>query len=142
MNLHEYSGGCSCGNVEFEMELTDAAGTYRPRACDCDFCRAHIASYVSDRCGKLRIRVKDETRLIRRRQGSGIADCLVCRTCGILIGIVYEDDGRLYAAVNSKAVRNAVFGTETAVSPKKLGDEARIQRWKEVWFSDVTVIEG
>jgi hypothetical protein len=46
----------------------------------------------------------------------------------------------MYAAVNSKVVENgADFGAETAVSPKRLNDREKIQRWKKIWFSDVSI---
>jgi hypothetical protein len=87
----------------------------------------------------LEIRVKDSANLSRYRQGSGIAECLICKICGVLVGISYNEDGRLYAAVNSKAVENGAFGAETAVSPKTLDDRDKIERWKNIWFSDVAI---
>lgn len=138
---HRYAGGCHCGNIAFEMTLAQPSGAYGPRACDCDFCRAHGASYVSDPHGKLGIRVRDRANLGRYRQGSGIAECLVCRNCGVLVAIAYEEQGRLYATVNSRAVARAPFGPQTAVSPKTLGDPERIARWKTSWFADVGIEE-
>jgi hypothetical protein len=84
MTSYKYLGGCHCGNITLEMELTAEAGSYHPRACDCDFCRKHAASYVPDPRGKLEISVRGEANLIKYRQGSGIADCLICRICGVL----------------------------------------------------------
>lgn len=123
------------------MVLTGRSASYSPRACDCAFCRAHAASYVSDSQGKLEIRVKDAANLSKYRQGSGIAECLICKICGVLVGVSYNDDGRLYATINSKAVKNGAFGAETAVSPKTLGDQEKVERWKDLWFSDVTITQ-
>lgn len=140
MISYEYRGGCHCGNIAFEAILTRRPDSYNPRACDRNFCRARAASYISDRHGKLIIRVKDETNLSRYRQGSGIADSLICNTCGVLVGIsYYEDGGPLYAAVNSRTIENADFGTEISVSPKSLNDQDKVQRWKDAWFSDVSI---
>lgn len=140
MATHKYVGGCHCGNIALEMEITGKPSSYNPRACDCDFCRKHSATYVSDTHGKLVILVKNETNLSKYQQGSGIADYLVCRICGVLVGVCYEEHGCLYATVNSKAVENnAVFGVEAVVSPRSLNDQDKIQRWKNTWFSDVSI---
>jgi hypothetical protein len=122
------------------MELAGEPGTYRPRACDCDFCRKHAAAYVSDPHGKLVFAVRDETQLSRYRQGSGIAYCLVCGNCGVLVGICYEEQGRLYATVNRRALGQGVeFAPEAAVSPRLLGAREKIERWKNIWFADVHI---
>ncbi len=140
MATHKYIGGCHCGNIALEMEITGKPDSYNPRACDCDFCRKHAASYVSDPHGKLVILVKNEANLGKYRQGSEIASCLICKICGVLVGVCYEEHGHLYATVNSKAIGNgADFGEETIVSPKTLNDQEKIQRWKNVWFADVGI---
>jgi hypothetical protein len=140
MTIHKYSGGCHCGNITFEMEVAGKPASYNPRACDCDFCLKHAASYVSDPGGKLIIMVENEANLSRYRQGSGIADFLVCKICGALVGVCHGEHERLYAAINSKTVENAAdFGPETAVSPKTLNDQDRVQRWKNSWFSNVSI---
>ena len=136
----KYAGRCHCGNIVLDMVFTGEPGSFNPRSCDCDFCCKHAASYVSDPRGKLVLKVKDAANLGKYRQGSGIADFLVCRICGVLVGVCYQEHGQMYAAVNSKVVENgADFGAETAVSPKKLNDQEKIQRWKKIWFSDVSI---
>jgi hypothetical protein len=95
---------------------------------------------LSDPRGRLTIRVKRESDLGRYRQGDGLADFLFCRTCGVLVGATNLDHGRLYAAVNARAVADlAGFGPETPVSPRTLSAEAKTERWKRIWFSDVTL---
>jgi hypothetical protein len=138
--MHKVSGGCHCGNLVMALELTRAPETYNPRACDCDFCRKHGAAYVSDPQGSLTLRIRDESQTGRYRQGSGQAEFLVCRNCGVLVGVLYGSEGRLYAAANAKAIEGKTgFGPDQPVSPKTLsaGDKAR--RWQDVWFSKVTL---
>jgi hypothetical protein len=132
------AGGCHCGNVVLELELAEAPATYVPRACDCDFCTAHGAAYISDPRGSLAVKIRSRGELGTYRQGSGAAEFLVCRTCGVLLAASYVDAGRRYASVNSKAVR-ATFGTATPVSPKTLAAPDKIERWKRLWFADVTL---
>ena len=131
-------GGCDCGNLSVEMELSEPSDSYRPRACDCRFCRKHAAAYVSDPKGSLRINVRKTEQLGRYRQGSGTAECLLCARCGVLIGVSYEEGELRYAAVNVQAIGGGTtFGSPTAVSPKALAVDERVRRWKQLWFSNV-----
>jgi hypothetical protein len=138
--MHRFGGGCYCGNIHLEVTLPREPSAYRPRACDCDFCQKHGAAYVSDPQGSLVIRTQDERETARYRQGSGLAELLLCRTCGVLVGALYSGEGRLCASVNFKALDcRADFGAEQAVSPKKLAADEKIKRWQDLWFADVKI---
>ena len=137
--MHKLSGGCHCGNIRVELELTRSAGTCNPRACDCDFCRKHRAAYVSDPQGSLLVRFKDERDTGRYAQGSGQAELLLCRNCGVLVGALFRGPGRLYAAVNANVVEGVAFGAQQPVSPRTLSADDKVKRWKELWFSNVTL---
>ncbi len=67
------SGGCHCSNIQIDLSLSGAPGDYAPGSCDCDFCRKHGASYVSDANGSLRIRIERAADSAYYRQGSGQA---------------------------------------------------------------------
>jgi hypothetical protein len=136
--MHPVSGGCYCGNILLELQLSNEPGSYSPRACDCAFCRKHGAAYISDAQGSLRIRINDQGRSGTYRQGNEIAEMLLCTQCGVLVGALYRTEGRIYASVNVRAVEGgANFGVEKPVSPKKLSPDAKVARWKELWFSGV-----
>lgn len=138
--MHTLSGGCHCGNILLDIGLPQALTSYRPRACDCDFCRKHSAAYISDPQGSLGINIKNEGQTGRYRQGSGQAEFLVCRNCGVLVGVLYMSEGRLYGAANARAVEGETgFGPEQPVSPKTLSAGDKAKRWQDVWFSNVTV---
>lgn len=133
-------GGCYCGNIRFEFTLTRPPGDYSPRACDCDFCTKHSAAYLSDPAGSLSVRIGDPAQVSRYRQGSEQAEFLVCARCGVLTGVFLETAGRVYGAVNARAVEGGVeFGPEQAVSPKKLGPGDKLARWQGVWFPGVRI---
>lgn len=139
--MHSASSGCHCGNILVDLELTRAPETYNPRACDCDFCRKHDAAYVSDPQGSLAIRIKNERLSGTYRQGSGQAEFLFCRNCGVLVGVLYRNDARLFAAVNAKAVSGGTpFGPEQTVSPKSLSANDKVKRWHDLWFSNVSIV--
>jgi len=140
MALTKLIGGCHCGNIQMELELTRAPDTYNPRACDCDFCTKHSAAYLSDPQGSWIIRIQDVSKVGKYRQGSGQAEFLICRNCGVLVGVTYKSEGRLYGAANAKAVQGGKgFGPEQSVSPKTLSADAKASRWQDVWFPRVTV---
>lgn len=139
--MHQACGGCHCGNITVELQLAGAPESYRPRACDCDFCRKHGAAYVSDPKGSLAVRIKDESERSTYRQGSGQAEFLLCRNCGVLVGAFLRSGSQIHATVNVKALAdNAAFGTEQVVSPQKLSADQKVQRWQDVWFANVTII--
>jgi hypothetical protein len=134
-------GGCHCGNLRIEMTLSRDARSYQPRACDCDFCRMHGAAYVSDPKGSLFVRIKAERHRGSYRQGSGQADLVYCTQCGVLVGALYGEAGRVYATINSKIIDGPTpFGPEQTASPKTLSGEQKATRWRDIWFSDVNVV--
>lgn len=137
---YKIAGGCHCGNIHVDVKLPRTPSTYNPRACDCDFCRKHGAAYISDPQGSVRIHVKDAQQLGKYLQGSGIAECLICRNCGVLVGVIYVDDGQLYAGINSKIIDgDPSFAAEVPVSPKTLPDDKKVERWKDLWFADASI---
>jgi len=139
--MHALSGGCHCGNLRITMMLSREARSYQPRACDCDFCRMHGAAYVSDPKGSLVVRIKAAGDRGSYRQGSDQADLVYCRRCGVLVGALYEEAGRVYATVNSRIIEGATpFGAEQTASPKTLSGDQKATRWRELWFSDVSVV--
>lgn len=138
--MHNVSGGCHCGNIEIDVGLTAAPGAYRPRVCDCDFCRKHGAAWLSDDKGSLLIRIKDRHESETYRQGSKQAEFLLCRNCGVLVAVLHRVDLKLHAAINVKAFDStAKFGIEQAVSPKRLSADEKANRWQDIWFSNVRI---
>jgi hypothetical protein len=139
--MHHLSGGCHCGQLRVEVQLTGTPASYNPRACDCDFCRKHGAAYLSDPRGTLIIRIADRHAAGRYRQGSGLAELLFCRHCGVAIGALYRSEQRLYGVVNANVLDAAAgFGAEHSVSPQRLSADQKVSRWRELWFADVLIL--
>jgi hypothetical protein len=133
------AGGCHCGNIALSVKLTRDPGTYSPRACDCEFCRKHGAGWVSDPQGSLSIRIRDERDAGRYCQGDRLAEMLLCRRCGVLVGATWREQ-RLYGVVNVSALdERAAFAAAQPVSPRTLAAEAKTSRWQSIWFADVTL---
>jgi hypothetical protein len=101
--MHTIKGGCHCGSISYSAEIPNAPSKYSPRECNCKYCSSHGASYVSDKKGKLTISIKDSHEISKYRQGSRIADFLVCRTCGVMTSVCYEENGQIYASINIRS---------------------------------------
>ncbi|HEY2402550.1 MAG TPA: GFA family protein [Steroidobacteraceae bacterium] len=138
--MPEASGGCYCGNIRLTVSLSRDLSAYSPRACDCDFCRKHGAAYVSDPQGVLRIQITAAGQVNRFRQGSNTAEMLLCRQCGVLVGALYQEEHRLFGTLNANALDcRTAFGPEQCVSPKSLAADQKVQRWRDIWFANVSL---
>jgi hypothetical protein len=125
------------------LQLTRDPAEYSPRACDCDFCRKHGAAWLSDAQGSVRITVREPRELGKYAQGSGTAELLLCRHCGVVVAACLDADGRLYGAVNAQVVDSeAPFAAAQVVSPHQLSVDDKVRRWRQLWFSDVSIIAG
>jgi hypothetical protein len=59
-----------------------------------------------------------------------------------LVAICYEDADGYYGVVNTRALDgNVALGESQAVSPKLLTADEKVARWKQLWFSHVTIIQ-
>lgn len=131
-------GGCHCGAVRLELVTSIRPEDLHPRACDCSFCTKHGAAYVSDPRGRLRIVAPGGP--AEYRQGSGTARMLLCRSCGVLVGAVLEEEGRRYGTVNANCLEGVAFGAPQTVSPQKLAVGDRKARWTRLWTPDVEIV--
>jgi hypothetical protein len=141
--MHTVIGGCHCGNALVELKLTQAPHAYRPRACDCGFCRKHCAAYLSDAAGSLSILIKDAGAAANYRHGSGKGEFLLCRNCGVFVAALYRGDHGTYGSVNVRIIDGGIrFGEELPVSPKKLSGIEKTARWQAIWFANVDIHSG
>jgi hypothetical protein len=135
----QLAGRCHCGNIRVSVELERAPETYAPRACDCDFCRKHGAAWLSDPQGSLTLEIRNERDSARYAQGDRLAEMLLCRSCGVLVGALWRGE-RLYGVVNVAVLdERAAFAPVEPVSPRTLSAEAKVSRWQLLWFADVTL---
>ena len=134
---------CYCGNISADVVLSKPISNFTPRACDCDFCTKHGAAYISDPEGKLVVRIRNSDQAMSYTQGSGIADFLICRMCGVLVGVTYSHKGISIGSLNSRILENRNdLKPPQAASPKLLSDPEKISRWERVWFQNVTIEKG
>jgi hypothetical protein len=98
--MAEHRGGCHCGNLHLTLRLTRAPAEVRLRACGCSFCRAHNTRTTSDPDGAVDIWADDWSLIELYRFGTGTADFVICKRCGVYIGAVGDSPAGTRAVIN------------------------------------------
>lgn len=135
MTTHRFEGGCHCRNLAYVFEATAPLERLGLRADMCGFCRAHGARNTSDPNGAIHIAVRDAALLERYRFGLRTADFLLCRSCGVYIGALLEDEGRGWFTVNANTFKPPP-PLDFPAAPHDFDAEdvpARIARRKGAW---------
>ncbi|MGI9263434.1 MAG: hypothetical protein ACR2QU_00810 [Gammaproteobacteria bacterium] len=113
------------------------------RLCGCDFCCDHAAAWTSDNTGRLVVAVRDETGVNRYRFGTGSADFLVCRDCGVVPIAISRIDDRDYAVVNTNTLgehKSMLFDRSVSdFDGEAIAD--RLARRKRNWIADVSFVD-
>lgn len=139
--MKELKGGCHCGEIKLSFATECSPIDIKPRVCDCSFCVKHAAAYVSDSGGRLVVRAISGEFLGRYRQGTEMAEFLVCRFCGVLVGVVADIESQLVGAINARCLDEwTSFAEGVSVSPQLLGKDEKLGRWKAVWIKDVQIV--
>ena len=131
---------CHCGNISADVVLSKAISSFIPRSCDCDFCVKHGAAYISDPEGSLTIHIRNSDQVLKYKQGSGIAEFLMCRKCGVLVGVTYSHEKDVMGSLNARTLKNRnELEPPQSVSPKLLSDAEKTNRWEHLWFPSVII---
>jgi hypothetical protein len=114
--MMEHQGGCHCGNIQLSLHLSQAPQDTPLRACGCSFCRAHNTRTTSDPRGSAEVWAKDWSLVEPYRFGSGTAEFLICRRCGVYIGAFCETGAGTRAVINTNSLGDRALFTGTPVS--------------------------
>ena len=132
------SGGCSCGNIEFEWDVPEC--TCVPRACQCEYCLEKGAAYVTEPGSQLTVTVRDSDAHSISQHGAKIAQFHECSSCLQIVFVTVEISGSTYGAINAKALHNRE-GLEASVrlnfsiqSPQE-----KVSRWRKNWCHPVLI---
>jgi hypothetical protein len=137
----EFRGSCHCGQLRLAFSTALDPADIVPRACDCTFCQKHGAAYVSDPAGHLSITLANAGALRRYRQGSNTAQFLLCERCGVLVAVIFEQDTRVFGAVNARCLEKSDgFVTAIPASPQWLAPDEKTARWSQLWMPDVELV--
>ena len=113
--MSEHRGGCHCGNLRLSLRLSQAPADTRLRACSCSFCRAHNTRTTSDPNGAVEIWADDWSLVRSYRFGTGTAEFVICRECGVYIGAIGETASGTRAVINTSCLDDrAAFTREPA----------------------------
>src|SRR5215510_683511 len=133
---HFLKGGCHCGNVELTFATDQPPEALAIRACQCSFCTRHGARTVTDRQGRLEIRVGSPSELSRYQFGLRTSEFLLCKRCGVyLAAVLTTPEGNCYATLNINALDAGRRFTQAPVAVDYEGEDAdrRIARRKQNW---------
>lgn len=133
--MSTHKGGCHCGNLRLTLRLTQRPEAIKLRACGCSFCRANQTRTASDPNGAAEIWAEDWAEVSRYRFGTGTADFLVCRRCGIYLGAVTETDGGTRMVTNTNCLEDRALFTGVPASTDHDGEtvQSRIARRAANW---------
>ena len=113
--MSEHQGGCHCGNLRVRFNLTPPPAEVRLRACGCSFCRAHNTRTASDPQGAVDISADDWSLVEFYRFGTGTAEFMICRCCGVYIGAISDTTTGTRAVINTNCLDDrAAFTSEPA----------------------------
>ncbi|MGX5201071.1 hypothetical protein [Aliikangiella sp. IMCC44632] len=136
--IFSYQGACGCGNLSYQLALTQPLKNYLARYCDCDFCQQHQLAYLSDPAGSCRLYISNPVNRIK--QGSEQAEFIQCENCKIIIAVTVKFNDDLIGAVNVNAlVDNAESLQKVNVSPKQLNASTKLARWQQAWMKFIVL---
>ena len=134
--MYQFKGGCHCGNISVHYRTGVAPEDALPRACQCEFCRKHNTSAVSDPEGDLTVAVRDRDKLSRYQFSLNAADFLICRDCGVYVAAFMPDpdDAQGFATLMSATLDDRARYPQAEPTVYEGEDEAgRRQRRRERW---------
>ena len=140
--LHEISGRCHCGNIEY-LFISPIPKVELPiRTCGCSFCSRQGACYTSHPQGRLQVTVQDRQQTSRYRFGTELVDVLLCSRCGVFPLIVGDIEGQQYAVINANSINGLHIDRAAIPCALQLENqtaEERIERWKKAWIPHVEI---
>jgi hypothetical protein len=128
------AGSCHCGAIRGTLHASRPAAELQARACQCGFCTRHGAMTVSDPAGRAVLDI-ERTALTRYQFDTRTGTSLICGRCGMYAGVVLEDGGKVWSAINVRGLAMPEFKDRVAEPVIYEGETAadRIARRKQKW---------
>lgn len=140
--IHEISGQCHCGNIEYRFFSPVPKLELPLKGCDCSFCTKQGATYTAHPQGKLSVVVKDKEQVSFYRFGVEAADVFLCRRCGVFPFVVGEIDRQQYAILNANSINGLHIEHAAVLVTPHLETQTvaeRTERWKRSWIPQVEI---
>jgi hypothetical protein len=133
----EIHGGCDCGNIKIVWNVDEPPRA--PRACQCDYCTAQQASYVSAPGSgfSATIRRPEHHRIIH--QGTETADFHECSVCNRLVFVSSNIEGDIYGVINSRCLRDLGLETPVHMQFTQESKQVRLERRRRNWCHPVHI---
>jgi len=128
------TGTCHCGAIRGTLHATKPAADLQVRACQCGFCTRHGAMTVSDPAGRATLEI-ERAALATYQFGTRTGTSLICRKCGMYVGVTLEEDGKVWSVLNVRGLAIAEFAGRSPEPVVYDGEkpEQRIARRKAKW---------
>lgn len=138
------TGSCHCGNISFGLDWQPEPGKIPARACDCSFCQKHGGVWTSNPRGRLRVEVKNPSKVSHYEFGTRTANFLICARCGAVPVVTSEIDGNTYAVVSVNSFDNVPpqMLDHAAVTFEGESEASRLARRKKNWIPDVAFVDA
>jgi hypothetical protein len=128
------AGACHCGAIRATLHATRPAAELQVRACQCGFCMRHGAMTVSDPAGHATFEIEPAA-LTKYQFETRTGTSLICAQCGMYAGVILEDGGKMWSAINVRGLAIAEFKERTPEPVVYEGEtpDRRIARRKQKW---------
>lgn len=130
----ELRGACHCGAIRGTLHATKPAHELQVRACQCSFCTRHGAMTVSDPAGRAVFEI-ERAALTKYQFETRTGTTLLCARCGMYAGVIMEEDGKAWSALNVRGLAVPEFKGRTPEPVVYEGEtpEQRMARRKQKW---------
>src|SRR3984885_12466692 len=108
MDTSEYLARCHCGLLTARYQTAIAPAQWRGGGGHGSFWRSHGAITTSDPEGRLEFRSTRPTQVQRYRFEGRTADFLICRECGMYVGVEMASDKGRFGVLNVLSLRPAL----------------------------------
>jgi len=131
-------GSCNCNNFEILWRTVDYSVV--PRACQCEYCLARGAAYVSKSGTAIEVRVRNDNLHRIVTHGTGSAGFHECAGCGDLVLVTAAIGNELYGALNAGCMDNKLGFSEPVQTHFVSQTVAqRRERWRQNWCCPVRI---
>lgn len=130
-----HHGQCHCGSITVELRTGRVPQAQVLGACQCSFCRKHNARAFSDPGSHVALRAIDPSHVHPYRFGLGTVDVILCRNCGVYVGMLLTDGDEVLSVVNIDTLdeRAQFTATPAARDYSAESTDERIARRKAKW---------
>ncbi len=125
------NGSCQCGNLQLAWHSVDLSCV--PRACQCDYCVSHAATWVSKSGTAVDLRIHRPAMHRVIRHGSNTAAFHECAYCGLPVLVTADIDGVVYGALNAAVLDNPAAPPPTTFEYDGQTAGDKLARWQQNW---------